>query len=85
MVNARTDYYAATCPPLVLPVQQGIKEVEVCVVGGGFAGLNTALGLVERGTSSVALLEAQARQGGVLPVAMVALFLPVIPGARNTC
>ena len=59
MVNARTDYYAATCPPLVLPIQQGIKEVEVCVVGGGFAGLNTALGLVERGTSSVALLEAQ--------------------------
>lgn len=37
---------------------QGRREAEVCVVGGGFAGLNTALGLVERGVRDVVLLEA---------------------------
>lgn len=57
--TARTDYYAATCQPLDLPVQQGVRNVEVCVVGGGFAGLNTALGLAERGVRDVILLEAQ--------------------------
>jgi gamma-glutamylputrescine oxidase len=56
---SRTDYYAATCPPLNLPVQQGVQEVDVCVVGGGFAGLNTALGLADRGVKDVLLLEAQ--------------------------
>ncbi|MBL6953795.1 MAG: FAD-binding oxidoreductase [Alphaproteobacteria bacterium] len=35
----------------------GVMEVDVCVVGGGLAGLSTALGLVERG-ASVVLLEA---------------------------
>ena len=36
----------------------GRREVAVCVVGGGFAGLNTALGLAERGQADVALLDA---------------------------
>ncbi len=34
-------------------------DARVCIVGGGFAGLNTALGLVERGVDGVVLLEAQ--------------------------
>lgn len=33
-------------------------NASVCVVGGGFAGLNTALGLAERGVREVVLLEA---------------------------
>lgn len=33
-------------------------QARVCVVGGGFAGLNTALGLAERGVGNVVLLEA---------------------------
>jgi len=31
----------------------------VCIIGGGFAGLNTALGLAERGIKEVVLLEAE--------------------------
>ncbi|RKP43842.1 NAD(P)/FAD-dependent oxidoreductase [Trinickia fusca] len=34
-------------------------ETEVCIVGGGLAGLCTALGLVERGVSNIAVLEAE--------------------------
>ncbi len=55
-----SNYYRATapqrapCPPL-----SGRVSAKVCVVGGGFAGLNTALGLVERGVQDVVLLEAQ--------------------------
>ena len=46
-VNERTDY----------PVLEGSKSVDVCVVGAGFTGVSTALGLAERGYS-VALVEA---------------------------
>ena len=52
------SYYSRTAnagrarPPL-----DGAVEAEVCVVGGGLAGLSTALGLAERGVS-VVLLEA---------------------------
>ena len=52
------NYYEATTSPLDLPILEGHKEVDVCVIGGGFAGLNTALGLVERGVKSLAVLEA---------------------------
>ena len=38
----------------------GRRQARVCVIGGGFAGLNTALGLVERGMQDVVLLEAHA-------------------------
>lgn len=41
------------------PVLQHDLDVDVCIVGGGFAGLNTALGLVERGVGRVALLESR--------------------------
>jgi glycine/D-amino acid oxidase-like deaminating enzyme len=53
------SYYAASghaqpdYPPL-----QGQLQADVCVVGGGFSGLNTAIELAERGLS-VVLLEAR--------------------------
>ncbi|WP_444437161.1 NAD(P)/FAD-dependent oxidoreductase [Pseudomonas sp. A6] len=52
------SYYAATanrriqCPPLA-----GEEVADVCIIGGGFSGLNTAIELAERGFS-VVLLEA---------------------------
>lgn len=54
------SYYLATAPSAPLGgALQGRHEAEVCVIGGGFAGLNTALGLLERGRRDVVLLEAQ--------------------------
>lgn len=56
-----STYYRATAPerrsgaPL-----EGALDARVCVVGGGFAGLNTALGLAECGLDGVVLLEADA-------------------------
>lgn len=54
------SYYEAsverpTWPALGTPRE----EADVCVVGGGLAGLCTALGLVERGVSNVAVLDAE--------------------------
>lgn len=53
------SYYTATAGHAPsLPVLQEKLEVDTCIVGGGFAGLNTALGLAERGHKDVVLLEA---------------------------
>ncbi|SDY21989.1 gamma-glutamylputrescine oxidase [Lysobacter sp. yr284] len=41
------------------PALEEPTRARVCVIGGGFAGLNTALGLAERGVGEVVLLEAQ--------------------------
>lgn len=55
-----TSYYEATAErgavhaPFV-----GEHDAEVCIVGAGFAGLATALGLVERGQRDIILLEAE--------------------------
>ena len=52
-------YYAATAPHLGFPALTGpTADVEVAVLGGGFAGLATARGLQERGVTNVAVLEA---------------------------
>ena len=52
------SYYARTAKAgEIRPSLDGVIEAEVCVVGGGLAGLSTALGLAERG-ASVVLLEA---------------------------
>lgn len=52
------SYYAAT-PGLALafPELEGDAQADVCVIGGGFTGLNTAIELAQRGLS-VILLEA---------------------------
>ncbi|HEX8596281.1 MAG TPA: FAD-binding oxidoreductase [Pseudomonas sp.] len=53
------SYYAASSHPQPdHPPLQGELQADVCVVGGGFSGLNTAIELAERGLS-VVLLEAR--------------------------
>lgn len=55
----RNSYYEATATrPAASPPLAGRVTADVCVVGGGYAGLSAALELAERGYS-VALLEAQ--------------------------
>ena len=54
-----TSYYAAMATPLTpFSPPQGQIDCDVCVIGGGFMGLSTALNLAERGYD-VVLLEAQ--------------------------
>jgi gamma-glutamylputrescine oxidase len=38
---------------------QADRKTRICIIGGGFAGLNTALGLVERGINDVTVIEAK--------------------------
>ncbi len=53
------NYYVRTLQEDVhYPTLSGTEEADVCVVGGGLAGINTALGLIERG-KSVVLVEAK--------------------------
>ena len=60
MSRPPVSYYRATVPGReARPALRGRREAAVCVVGGGFAGLNTALGLAERGVRDVLLLEAE--------------------------
>lgn len=60
MTRLSESYYRATAhAPEVRTPLCGRHETAVCVVGAGFAGLNTALGLAERGQSNVVLLESQ--------------------------
>jgi gamma-glutamylputrescine oxidase len=54
------SYYDFGIDSALQPAQlSGKYECRTCVIGGGFAGLNTALGLLERGDDSVLLLEAK--------------------------
>lgn len=55
--HAPSYYAASTNRALDFAPLRGEQEADVCVVGGGFSGLNTAIELAERGFS-VALLEA---------------------------
>lgn len=53
-----SSWYAATAqPPAPFPELRGERRVDVCVVGGGYTGLSTALHLAETGLH-VALVEA---------------------------
>lgn len=50
------SYYAATAHPSVSrPTLEGVKQVDVCVIGGGYTGLSAALHCAERGLSVVLL------------------------------
>lgn len=52
-------YHDRVATPDLRPPPEGRREAAVVVVGGGFAGLNTALGLAARGVRDIVLLEAQ--------------------------
>ncbi len=66
------SYYRSTATPYQAHAPlQGTTHANVAIVGAGFAGLNTALGLAERGVRDVVLLEggqigfgASGRNGG---------------------
>ncbi|MEO9077677.1 MAG: FAD-binding oxidoreductase [Rhodanobacter sp.] len=54
------SYYRTTATPYPARAPlQGLGHARVAVIGGGFAGLNTALGLAERGVGDVVLLESE--------------------------
>jgi gamma-glutamylputrescine oxidase len=55
---AGPDYYRATSAGQAYASLHGAQEAAVCVIGGGFAGLSTALALAERGVTDIVLLEA---------------------------
>lgn len=54
------SYYLATAnAKFARPSLSAKKLAKVCVIGGGFAGINTALGLAERGIKDIVLCEAR--------------------------
>ena len=69
------SWYAATTPLLpALPSLQGEETADVCVIGGGYTGLSTALHLKRKGYD-VVLLEAE-RVGWGASAAMVGMSVP---------
>ncbi|WP_341318856.1 FAD-binding oxidoreductase [Paraburkholderia sp. IMGN_8] len=53
------SYYEATVTRPERAPLSGRHSANVCIIGGGLAGLSTALGLAERGVAEVVVLEAQ--------------------------
>ncbi len=58
-LDPQTYYAASAGPAPARPALRGRVDAHVCVVGGGFAGLATAIGLIERGVRDVVLLEGE--------------------------
>jgi gamma-glutamylputrescine oxidase len=59
MLDAGGSWYEASVQRgPARPALQGRHEARVVIIGGGFAGLATALGLAERGVRDITLLEA---------------------------
>ena len=53
------SFYQATSAGDTYPALAGAVETQVCIIGGGFAGLATALSLSERGQTNIVLLEGE--------------------------
>ncbi|XLZ71347.1 FAD-binding oxidoreductase [Massilia sp. SR12] len=58
-MNGAESYYRATAPGESFPTLAGSQQARVCVIGAGFAGLATAMSLMEHGERDVVLLEAE--------------------------
>jgi len=56
--SAKQDYYEATPASTGYAAPAGASDHAICIVGGGFAGLATAMSLLERGERHIVLLEA---------------------------
>src|SRR4051812_27011380 len=53
------SYYRASSTATDYPPLKGSEDAAVCIVGGGFAGLATAMSLLERGETNIVLLEGE--------------------------
>ncbi|MCE3262705.1 MAG: FAD-dependent oxidoreductase [Pseudoduganella sp.] len=58
-MNGAENYYRATAPGVHHAPLAGRQHARVCIVGAGFAGLATAMSLMEHGERDVVLLEAE--------------------------
>lgn len=58
-MNGAENYYRATAPGVNFPALAGGQEARVCIIGAGFAGLATAMSLMEHGERDVVVLEAE--------------------------
>jgi glycine/D-amino acid oxidase-like deaminating enzyme len=56
---AEPSFYRATAGNESWPSLQGVADADVCIIGGGFAGLATAASLMEKGRRNVVVLEAE--------------------------
>lgn len=53
------SYYHARLPTEIYPALQENAETAICIIGAGFAGLATAIALLERGERNVMVLDAE--------------------------
>ncbi len=51
-------FYRATAPANPYPQLNSTISCDICIIGGGYAGLSTATSLIERGKSNTVLIEA---------------------------
>lgn len=58
-LQAAGSYYRATAPGAAHAALQGVSECAICIIGGGFAGLGTAISLMERGERDIVVLESE--------------------------
>jgi gamma-glutamylputrescine oxidase len=58
-MNGAESYYRATAPGDRYAPLAGRQQARICIVGAGFAGLATAMSLMEHGERDVVLLEAE--------------------------
>ena len=58
-MNPGTYYAASAGAAPARTALRGRVDAQVCVVGGGFAGLATAIGLIERGVRDVVIVEGE--------------------------
>lgn len=56
--RAPDTFYRASSSPDPYPALDGARECAVCIIGAGFAGLGTAMSLLERGARDTVILEA---------------------------